>query len=105
MESELALMDDINARANLVKTVFLTTAGSTMDKIHAAIERLDTCLSEVVRCKHNGRGDRRSDGFTVSTGAGWSERGSHGGTLAPLAAPIFVYTAPGIFFAEKPMAT
>ena len=66
---------------------------------------LDTCLPEIVQCKHSGRSDRRSDGFTVSTREGWFERSSHRGTLAPLAAPNFAYTVPGIFFAKKPMAT
>ncbi len=37
----LDLLDDINDRAGHVKTVFLSTGGSTMDEIHAAVERLD----------------------------------------------------------------
>jgi len=35
------LLEDINDRADVVKTVFLSTGGSTMDEIHAAVERLD----------------------------------------------------------------
>ena len=37
----LDLLDDINDRADRVKTVFLSTGGSTMDEIHAAVERLN----------------------------------------------------------------
>ena len=37
----LDLLDDINARADRVKTVFLSTGGSTIDEIRAAVERLD----------------------------------------------------------------
>jgi len=37
----LDLLDDINDRAERVKTVFLSTGGSTMDEIHNAVDRLD----------------------------------------------------------------
>ena len=37
----LDLMDDINDRADQVKTVFLSTGGSTMDEIRTAVEHLN----------------------------------------------------------------
>jgi len=37
----LDLLADINNRAGQVKTVFLSTGGSTMDEIHNAVEQLD----------------------------------------------------------------
>lgn len=36
----LDLLDDINDRSDRVNTVFLSTGGSTLDEIHAAVERL-----------------------------------------------------------------
>ena len=39
--THLDLLDDINDRADVVKTVFLSTGGSTLDEIHAAVDRLN----------------------------------------------------------------
>jgi len=35
------LLDDVNARADQVKTIFLSTGGSSMDEIREAVKRLD----------------------------------------------------------------
>ena len=51
------------------------------------------------------QGDRRSDGFTVSTRGGWSERGGHEGTLAPPAPPFLYIPSLGFFSLKMPVAT
>ena len=35
------LLDDVNSRADRVKTVYLSTGGATLDEIHRAVDRLD----------------------------------------------------------------